>query len=219
MAVVKLKLSEAKRMFFDRPAIEDAVGKATAAAMRRGGTIIMRRARRLIKSALVMQRGRVAPGEKRKVKAVRVSKPGDPPFSRTGLLRDNILFVAERSGGSWSVKVGPILISRPTGAPDTLEFGGDVVTPDRSRERFLGGGGEIELGQGTNAKEVEPGVWVRYAKLRTPAQVARANAINRALYAPKRVRVAERPYMAPALEAAIESGKLPELWEGALGPR
>lgn len=172
--MIEMKLDKAKQLFFDRQMVVGAMDKATHSALARGGAIIMREARRSIKPGTVMARGRVKAGERRKVASVRVSAPGNPPYSQTGLLRDNILFIATpgRFGGA-SVKIGPILIGKPTGAPENLEFGATLT-------------------------------------VRTSRRAARSEPPTRT------VRIEARPYMRPALEKLVASGRLPDMWRNAL---
>lgn len=188
--MITLKLDKAKSRFFDRDWVIGAMDKATHAALSRGGAIVMREARKSIKNGSVMARGRVKGGERRRVKGVRVSLPGNPPFSQTGLLRSNIFFIATRGtlSGS-SVQVGPILISHATGAPDNLEFGATV-----SRAA-----GTMRVKSGRNSK----GHFQSDRNVPVPART---------------VRVAARPFMRPALEKLVASGKLPDMWRNALVP-
>jgi hypothetical protein len=113
-----------------------------------------------------------------------------------------------------------------TGAPSTLEFGGDSVI-DNSVVRKVGDGGEIRVVSGAAAgvkrdssgkflrasqrgKEVRPGVRVVYGKIRTQAQADRATRINREIFGPRTIRVAERPFMAPSLQRSLP--KLAPMW-------
>ena len=158
--MLTMSVSRAKNLFFDRAFVIERIDAASRKAMSRGGAIVMRSARRSIKDGVVLARGRVRDGERRKVVERRTSKPGDPPFSQVGLLRDNILFAFDPA--SRSVVVGPARLGKSTGAPETLEFGGTTVV-ERRRD-------------------------------------GRREKVN--------VRIAARPYMAPAL--AREASKLPE---------
>ena len=134
--MLTMSVSRAKNLFFDRAFVIERIDAATRKAMSRGGAIVMRAARKSIKDGIVLARGRVKEGEERKVVDRRTSKPGDPPFSQTGLLRDNILFAFDP--GTRSVVVGAARLGRSTGAPETLEFGGTTVIErrrDGRRER------------------------------------------------------------------------------------
>lgn len=151
------------------------------------------------------------------------SKPGEAPRSVRGDLKRGIFAQMEGRGAA---VVGPVRFSWGTGAPNTLEFGGDTVI-DNSVQRKVGDGGEIRVLSGSAAsvrrdssgkflrssqrgKEVKPGVRVVFAKIRTQAQADRATEINRAIFGPRKVRVSERPFMAPALEGSIP--KLAPMW-------
>lgn len=158
--MLTMSVSRAKNLFFDRAFVIERIDAASRKAMSRGGAIVMRSARKSIKDGFVLARGRVKAGESRKVVDRRTSQPGSPPFSQTGLLRDNILFAFDPA--SRSVVVGPARLGKSTGAPETLEFGGTTVIERRRSGR------------------------------REKATV----------------RIAARPYMAPALQR--EASKLPE---------
>jgi len=166
--VLTMSIGKSKDFFFDRERVVRAMDAATRKALSKGGAFVMRGARKSIKEGKVRARGRAREGETPKV-VQRVSLPGSPPYSRTGLLRDRILFAAVPGAGSPSVVVGPERINKSTGAPETLEFGGTTVV---ERRRSKGG-------------------------------------VER-----KSVRIAARPYMAPAL--AREASKLPEQFRNAV---
>jgi hypothetical protein len=158
--MLTMTVGRAKGLFFDRAFVIGRIDAATRQALSRGGAIVMRSARKSISDGTVLARGRVREGETRRVVERRTSRPGQPPFSQTGLLRDHILFAFDPA--SRSVVVGPARLGRGTGAPETLEFGGTTIVErrrDGRRERST-------------------------------------------------VRIAARPYMAPAL--AREASRLPE---------
>jgi hypothetical protein len=102
-----------------------------------------------------------------------------------------------------------------------LEFGGEAVFKNRRRfQRRLRGGGEIRV-DGNEGGTTKPTVdrhgrrrLVTYIKLRTQAQVDRANEINAALYGPKEERkpIGKRPFMGPALSKEIQAGTIPRMW-------
>lgn len=188
--MIQLSISQAQRRFFDRNLIKDSMDKASLRALSRGGALIMRQARKSIKNAAVMARGRVREGERRQVVRFRSSQPGQPPFSRTGLLRDKIYFVAAGKLGDTTVRVGPVLIGRPTGAPDTLEFGGNVSKK----------AGTMMVRSGRDAN-------------------GRFQPDRRVKVGARTVHIEARPYMGPALDNLLESNKLPDMWKGAMGPQ
>ncbi len=119
--MLQMSVSRAKNLFFDRAFVIERVDAATRKALSRGGAILMRSAQKSIKDAKVFAKGRTKKGEPRKM-VVRQSKPGEPPMSHTGLLRDNLFFAFDPSAKS--VVVGPAKLNGGSGAPSTLEFGG-----------------------------------------------------------------------------------------------
>jgi hypothetical protein len=197
--------------FFDRVIVETEVERIEFEGLKRNAMYIRKVARNSI-------RRRKSP-----------SKPGQPPRSVRGDLKRGIEAHFER-GVNESV-VGPMGFgwskgAQLVGAPNVLEFGGDTVI-DRSVVRKVGDGGEVRVVSGAAAgvkrdssgkflrasqrgKEVRPGVRVVYGKIRTQAQAERATRINREIFAPQPVRVAARPFMAPALEKSLP--KLAPMW-------
>jgi hypothetical protein len=133
------------------------------------------------------------------------SSGGQPPRSVRGDLKRGIWAVMDGRG---TAVVGPVKWPWGTGAPNTLEFGGDSVI-DNSVRREVGDGGEMRMVR-TGGREVRPGVRVVYGKIRTQAQADRATRINREIFGPRMIRVAERPFMGPALDKSIP--KLAPMW-------
>jgi hypothetical protein len=133
------------------------------------------------------------------------SSGGQPPRSVRGDLKRGIWAVMDGRG---TAVVGPVKWPWGTGAPNTLEFGGDSVI-DNSVRREVGDGGEMRMVR-TGGREVRPGVRVVYGKIRTQAQADRATRINREIFGPRTIRVAERPFMGPALDKSIP--KLAPMW-------
>jgi len=105
-----------KQLFFDRPAVARAVDRAKRMVLSRAGAFIRRRARTSIR------------------KRRRASRPGQPPSSHTGLLRNLILFGYDRA--SDSVVVGPVGL-RSSRAPQVLEQGGTTTVLRRRRGRLV----------------------------------------------------------------------------------
>ena len=97
------------RLFFDRKAVTNRVGRATKRVLSRFGAYVRQTARRSI----------------RKRKAV--SLPGQPPSSHKGLLKRFIFFGYDP--GRQSVVIGPArLAGRNRGeAPPLLEYGGTTT--------------------------------------------------------------------------------------------
>lgn len=91
-------------LFFDRPAVESAVDKATKKALSKFGSFVRKTARQSIR--------------KRK----RISREGEPPTNRLGTLKRFIFFAYEPD--SKSVVIGPERLSKIGNAPQALEYGG-----------------------------------------------------------------------------------------------
>lgn len=214
--MLSLGVEQAKDLFFDRERVMAAVARGKRAALSKGAALVRLIAKRSI-------RKRKGP-----------SKPGNPPHSHKGQLR-NLLFYAY-DPNTESAVAGPARLTRSTEAPATLEFGGSVPSGfrDRRRVRKVGDGGEIRVsggrfsgpgrgkggrftsrGQTTKRVDASGGsVFVTYTRLDTAAQAARATAINADLYRPGRVRIEPRPYMGPALR--IASPALPSHWKNSV---
>ncbi len=192
---------DVKSMFFDRRAVIDALGSANVKALGRGGAFIRRRAKSSIR--------------KRK----RVSRPGEPPSSHVGTLRNLIYFGFDT--GRQSVVIGPTPLGTVGRVPPILEYGGPSIVRKNSRRRLRrpGGAGEIRIGgrHGKTTKRVADGKWVTYAKLTTQTQADRANRLNAELYGPEYIGgkpIEARPFMGPALKAEMPS--LPMLWSNSV---
>jgi hypothetical protein len=117
MALVGMRLNQAKGLFFDRQKVLNSVGRAERRVLSKFGAFVRRGARSSIR--------------KRK----RSSKRGQPPSSHTGLLKRNIFFVYEPVRSS--VVIGPIRLNQAIGdAPAALEHGGRTqVLVGRRRKR------------------------------------------------------------------------------------
>ena len=132
-------------MFFDTDRVKRAAGAAARKNLSRAGAFVRTAARSSIR--------------KRK----RISAPGQPPSSHTGLLRKLIFFGYDAARKT--VVVGPMRLNQKIGAaPEALEHGGTstVFSGRRGRRRK------------------------------------------------RRIRVAARPYMGPAMKKELP--KLPKLW-------
>lgn len=105
--MIGMKLSQVKGLFFDRPAVTNAVDRTQRKVLSKFGAFVRQAARTSI----------------RKRRAV--SEPGRPPSSHTGLLKRNIYFAF--SPQTRSVVIGPIPLNKGTDAPRVLEYGGTVV--------------------------------------------------------------------------------------------
>jgi hypothetical protein len=196
------------KMFFDRRAVIDAVGRANAAALVKAGAFIRRSAKGKI---------RYAKG---------VSKPGNPPHAheskkhgKDSPLRELIFFAYDNATGS--LVVGPTPFQGPAIAPRVLELGG--TAPARKnplrRIRKIGDGGEIRIDGPTSrsTRKNRFGARVTYVRIRTQAQADRANQLQELLYGPLTIgpmSIAARPYMGPALEENLP--KLPPLFANSV---
>lgn len=120
----------AKKLFFDRKEVRDALDKGTRKALSKFGSFVRTGSRRSIRNAPMAdaKTGAILKGRRKKGVAVRqaVSQPGKPPFSHTGLLRKFILFGFDAAAKS--VVIGPILAASESGAPQSLEEGGTTRT-------------------------------------------------------------------------------------------
>jgi hypothetical protein len=105
-----------KQMFFDRKAVTSRLDRATRKVLSRFGAFVRTSARHSIR--------------KRK----RVSAPGEPPSSHTGLLRRFIFFGYDRDRRS--VVIGPQRLNQKVGdAPHALEYGGTSTVVEGLRRR------------------------------------------------------------------------------------
>jgi hypothetical protein len=196
------------KMFFDRRAVIDAVGRANATVLTKAGAFIRRSAKGKI---------RYAKG---------VSKPGNPPHAheskkhgKDSPLRELIVFAYDDATNS--LVVGPTPFQGPAIAPRVLELGG--TAPARKnpfrRIRKVGDGGEIRIDGPTSrsTKKNRFGARVTYVRLRTQAQADRANQLQELLYGPLTigpVSIAARPYMGPALQDNLP--QLPRMWANSV---
>jgi hypothetical protein len=102
--MIGLKINQAKSYFRPTP-ILSASDRAVRRQLMRFGAYVRRRARSSIR--------------KRK----RISRPGEPPSSHTGLLRKHIYFLYDPA--TQNVIIGPARLNQTIGnAPEALEVGG-----------------------------------------------------------------------------------------------
>jgi len=107
--MIDMKIKQAKGLFFDRPRVKSAVDRATRQRLSKFGSFVRTAARSSI----------------RRRKAA--SKPGQPPSSHLGLLKQHIYFIYEPNNRS--VIIGPALLNQrrqSTPVPELLEHGGTV---------------------------------------------------------------------------------------------
>ena len=106
--MISMSLKEFKAGFFDRQAVQQAVDKAARKNLSKFGAFVRRIAQTSIRS--------------RK----RISEPGQPPSSHTGLLKRHIYFAYD--GQKKSVVIGPVAWKKRGSftVPEVLEYGGQV---------------------------------------------------------------------------------------------
>lgn len=206
--MIGMRIDQVKGLFFDQPAVIRAMDRATVKVFNRFSATTRLIARRSIRA--IGKKGAA-------------SKPGQPPKSRTGLLREHIYYSYDP--GAKSVVIGAALFARSSWAQSTLEHGGTIRKKNPRRTiRKVGDVGEIRIkaaghaggrtatGQFKAASAAE----VAYVRLTSGAQVDRANRLNEEIYGPAEInaKIAPRPYMAPAFATAKE--KLPAMWENSI---
>lgn len=170
------KIDQSKSFFFDVPRVIKAMDETSRRGLSKAGAFVRRTAKGLI----------------RKVgKSGKPSQPGNPPKSRTGVLRDFIFFAWDPSARS--VVIGPAKTNQVffNGAgqpvkgtvPEVLEYGGSI--------------GILEWFLPSQQK------WTR-ADLRSRRKIDERQTRIRT------VKIEARPYMGPALDK--EMPKFPGLW-------
>jgi hypothetical protein len=115
-----------KELFFDSKRVIEALVKGTRDALSRAGAFVMTRARSSIRSSK------------------NSAKPGRPPRSHTGDLKNKIYFAYDDTAGKNAVVIGPLRY-RKGEAPNILEFGGDehrmvrdIIATRDANGRFAG---------------------------------------------------------------------------------
>lgn len=166
-------------IFFTDPQLKPIVQTAVGQSLLKWGAYIRRSAKQSMK--------------KRKS----ASPPGQPPSVHEGSLKRLLYFYYDKSTGS--VVVGPeIKKDNPTGAPNTLEFGGSQLAPAVAfREYKVGQVGPIRA-----IERPDKPAQLVYVRLHTEEQAHRATEIyNKYRARPaRRFRIDARPYMKPALK-------------------
>lgn len=115
MSFIGFRIEQAKGLFFDRQQVQSAVSRVERRVLSKFGAYVRQDARQRIR--------------RRK----RASRPGQSPTNQTGLLKRHIYFVFDPDRRS--VVIGPVLLNRGTGAPATLEYGGETTIETRRREQ------------------------------------------------------------------------------------
>jgi hypothetical protein len=192
---VELTLTQAKEFFFDRAKVMEAVEKGRATALAKSGRFVQTAARRSMKKARRMKKTELSEtqlaiyesaGEKRNLLPLKSSEPGQPPRVRKGTLKKGLLFAYDPK--TKSVVAGPVRFPIAGDAAANLEYGGTteitVVEIDRPARR----------GRKATGRQLEAFLRKRAAG----TLPARGGVRKRRVQA----KIAKRPYMSPALEAA-----------------
>jgi len=216
----------AKRWFFDRAVVEKMVDRKTREALAKAGALVRTIARRSMRyvTDLSYQLRQMERGDRKRLSGQPApSPPGQPPHAVRPhpWIREFLYYAYDPAAAS--VVIGPVRLSSRVNVPALHEFGGRLQVKNQRRViRKIGSAGEIRIG-GRAGRTTKPTVdrrghivRVTYARLRTAAQVSRANEINETLYGPAAymARYEPRPFMGPALAAAEPS--LPKLWAASV---
>jgi len=215
-----------KRWFLDREGVRKFIGARTADALSKAGALVRTIARRSMRyvTSLREQQRQVAAGDRKRITGEPApSAPGQPPHAVRPhpWIREFLYYAYDPAAAS--VVIGPVRLSSRINVPAVHEFGGMVLVRNkRRRVRRIGSAGEIRVG-GRTCRTTKPvldrqgaTVQVTYARLKTGAQVARANQLNEALYGPASYMAtyAPRPFMGPAL--AVAQPSLPKFWAASV---
>ncbi len=172
--MIELKRGQATQFFFDRAPVVQSMDRASLRVHSRFGAFVRRGARSSVR------------------RRTKISEPGQPPSSHTGLFKDNIFFVYDK--GIDGVVIGPILLNKADrDALALLEHGG------AAERRFL----VLERRRDGTVGPVDP-----KRKPRKTIIVSSRGGRKR------RVRYRPRPTMGPALQRELP--KLPQMWRDAM---
>lgn len=174
------KIDEAKSLFFDAGPVVRALDVASHKVLSRFGAMVRRTARTSIRKppaktlrsmtdqeranfrrAQAIAKRRGLPPPKRPT-VDRGSPPGKPPYDRTGFLRQFIWFGYDAT--ERSVVIGPALLNRGSGAPETLEYGGTTTISTGAsaarRDRRVAIAARPYMGPAEKKEEPKlPGMW------------------------------------------------------------
>ncbi len=114
MPFIGFRIDQAKGLFFDRQKVQSAVNRAERRVLSKFGSFVRQDSKQRIR--------------RRK----RSSSPGESPTNRTGLLKRHIYCAF--SPETRIVVIGPVLLNRSTGAPETLEHGGETTIETKRRQ-------------------------------------------------------------------------------------
>lgn len=206
------RLKTSVRVDFDMGRVEKAVAVGDRLARSKAGQAVRRQARSMIR------------------KNRRPSLPGRPPHTRQGRLRRSILYSAPATEPE--VIIGPAahIVSR-TG--HYHEFGGMQIRRFPRKKYAIGKPGPIRenpnytveaqrylryKSRSFNTKVKAPQKAV-FTRIRTPKQLARAKRLDLQLWPQTKIKYnkyPQRPFMAPALQMASETGVIAKSWEGVI---
>ena len=147
-----------KKMFFDRPAVIAALDKRTHTVLLRFGAYVRTTAKRSIKQAPFL--AKKERGEERTDFRKKYSKPGQPPFSRSGKLKKFISFGYDPA--KRSVVIGPerLFGKRKGDAPSLLEYGGTASVKIGKKKRNARYSARPYMGPAFNKEQVKlPALW------------------------------------------------------------
>ncbi|MCX5685686.1 MAG: hypothetical protein NT049_18670 [Planctomycetota bacterium] len=207
-----------KKWFFSGDAVKKMMDRQTLRSLGSAGALVRVIAQRSMRyvTSLSRQQGQVEAGTRKRLSGQPLSaSAGSPPnaIQPHPWIRKFLYFALDPA--RMSVVIGPVRLGTGVNVPALHEFGGTrPLKAARRRPRIIGGSGEIRIGGRvgmTTRAVLNCHGWVQhvtYAKLRTPAQVARANQLNKELFGPQGGastyvgHYPPRPFMGPALAAA-----------------
>ena len=130
--MIKMRM---KKMFFDRQAVISKVDAGTRKVLSRFGAFVRTSAKQSIKNAPFSVKKKR--GEDRTNFRKQTSSPGQPPYSRSGLLKKFIYFGYDTT--KRSVVIGPEKLSGKNKgeAPSLLEYGGTTQSNLRGKKRTV----------------------------------------------------------------------------------
>ena len=201
-----MTLKEAKEGFFDRQKVIDAVGKAAAGALSRGGSLIRADSQRSIKYEEESSQPGHPPHAHRTIKITRKdpasglprqTKAGKVRMYAVSPLREGILFSWDAN--TRSVVVGPTRIREKIGiAPKVLEHGGQGKIVTTVRQQKTAGPQTAGPKRQLTQKQI--------------AAIRRKQTVKQRQV--RTVNIAPRPYMGPALER--KRNEIPRLFKDTL---
>lgn len=205
--MIGLKIDQAKGMFFDAPKVMRSVDAATRRVLSKFGAYV----RTAAQSSMLGHVTRKGFGAKSKVTNRKgTSKPGQPPTPHTGDLVKFIFFGYDAM--RQSVVVGPTRLNKVSFSEDMMPTRGTV--PEN-----------LEYGGTAYVLEEWTGNHWRRRDLRRRGSVSdvgairesgKSNVFNRRPIRKRRVTVAARPYMHPALKQELPT--LPAMWANSVKP-